>query len=587
MVVHSPFRLLFECNPAVGRNPNLSRPGKCTSLKHPGGNEEVEWALQETQPSTIENPHAHRTWTVEPRGTIMSVSVRFVLMLATLAVGLNSAGAENALMSKLHHSSVLHGAALEYESFFETFAVSEPGQAPGATITTLAYVRDGGSDQALRPVIFAFNGGPGAPSIYLNVGVLGPQRADLPVEVDAAVPPHPRLVPNEESILDVADLVLIDPVDTGLSRLTNPHSASYFHSVHGDATAVAGVIAEWSQRHQRTAAKKFLLGESYGAVRAVEVVTELAQTRERANLKGLVLLSQSLASLDLVQRPSNIVGQVAGIGTLAATAWYHKLAGVGEPLATFVQRAQQFGVTTWLPALFSGRAVEEGKRRQTARGLAGYTGLPESYFLDHDLYLSKDAYRREALARKGLILGAADTRYVSPASAGVDPASVLDSALLATTPELLHEEFGLQDVSDYRSVDGIDEWIYVQQPFDPTSGRHYAQMDYAAHLLAAMKHVPDLSLFVAGGWFDTHASVGADDYLVTRPGLDPRRVTARHYFGGHMFYTDAQSRVAFANDLRCFVSASRQRAPATEASAMLCLKETGRGNASGRRPSGP
>ncbi|MEJ0039588.1 MAG: peptidase S10 [Gammaproteobacteria bacterium] len=478
--------------------------------------------------------------------------------LAVLIALARVAMAQNSEMPPTHHTFGAGGARLEYDAMFDTFPVVSPADATvTATLTTIAYVRtDSIAVEAARPILFAFNGGPGAPSIYLNVGMLGPLRVELPADASTEGPGHYPLVANEHFILDVADLVLIDPAGTGFSRLGDDRGRDYFHSVTGDAETVAGVMNAWAVRHGRSGAPYYILGESYGATRAVEVIARLARKPEAiSRLQGVVLLSQSLPIIDTVQRRSNAMGQAIGLPTIAASAWYHKLAGRNEEMERFVQQAEAFGTNEWLPALVAGRNLEGTRRRAVARRLSHFTGVPEKYLLEHDLYLSKDDFRRVALADRGLVLGSDDTRYTRAASAGRDPSAWLAAAMFESAPALFKEQFGIQGPIDYRNLAEIADWIYVRPPFETTGGGTYLQIDYVEHLQRVMAEKPDLRVFVAGGWFDTKASAGADEYLASRFGIDPRRVTARHYFGGHMFYTDPTARKQFARDLRAFLLA--------------------------------
>lgn len=493
------------------------------------------------------------------------VSLAALVIIPMLSGAATAAGR---IVAPVRHSTTIEEVKIDYDAIFDTFSVSEPGHAPGATVSTISYVRAGnrtGGD-VQRPVVFAFNGGPGASSIFLHVGMLGPERVALPSDVTAPHQQRYPLVPNGDSILDVADLILIDPVGTGFSRLTDEKSRSYFYSVTGDAAAVANAIEAWSHLHDRSTSAKYILGESYGAVRAVEVANVLlTQPDAAANLRGIVLVSQSLVILDTVQRRSNIVGQVVGLPTIAATAWFHQLAGQGETLPGFAKRAGAFGGNKWLPALFAGTTLDAPERRRIAKGLAYFTGLPARYFLDHDLYLSKEEYLRLALADKGLILGANDTRYTGPLTLGRDPSKAIQDAMANAAPDVLRSQLGIPDPSDYLARAQIPHWGYIRPRFEVTNGDTYIQMDFAVHLLRAMANKPDLRIFIAGGWFDTLASVGADDYLLSRGGLDLKRVTARRYIGGHMFYTDPESRALFASDIRAFVSGHRQSVVRTEA----------------------
>lgn len=471
--------------------------------------------------------------------------------------------AAEAVVGPVHHTTAIHGVHLEYDATLDTFGVSVPGCAHSATVTTISYVRTGRGigDDARRPIIFAFNGGPSASSIGVNVGMLGPERIDVPSPLESSHERRRPLVRNDDSILDVADLVLIDPVDTGFSRLLDPRASSYFYSVAGDADSVADTIRRWSRQHGRASSPKYLLGVSYGAVRSVEVANRLVKSELGTTLKGIILVSPSLGIMDTVQRPSNIVGHALGLTMMAATSWYHERAGRGQDLPAFARRAAAFAATEWLPALLAGSALDEAKRQNVANGLGFFTGLPAAYFLEHDLRLSKVQYRHLLLADRGLLLGESDSRYTAPPASGPDPSSVLADALTGAAAELLRSELGIRDAGGYHfraQINGSADrkgWIYVSESFDIYDRDNYSQFDYMSRLLEVMADRPELKIFIGGGWFDTTATAGAQQYQVTRPGLDPRRVTAREYIGGHAFFTDPSSRAPFARDLHAFVSA--------------------------------
>jgi carboxypeptidase C (cathepsin A) len=487
-------------------------------------------------------------------------SLALIAALVILPPTADAAAPEPQPMSK-HHTAVIDGKRFGYTAIFDRFEVASAGGKVGGTVTTISYVRDGAD--AHRPVVFAFNGGPGAASLPLNVGMLGPRRVDLPTNPADEVPTHVAMVPNDDSILDRADIVLMDPVGSGFSKLLDRSARPYFQSVLGDAQSFADAIEAWTRNHGRQSAPKYILGESYGAVRAVELAIDLAKTPDAANVYGVVVISQSLQIIDTVQRRSNIVGQVAGMPTLAATAWYHKLAGREQSLADFVREASAFAKSDWLPALFAGTQLPDAARRRVADRLSHYTGVSASYLLQHDLYLTKETYRRVALSDRGLMLGLYDTRYTGPLEANGDPARKLSVAIGGAYEDMFRDEFEFA-APDYDRAPtpeeeqiGDDIWIYTPHPLVPTDGDTYLQIDYIADLLRLMTEQPRLRLLVAGGWYDTAASAGADDYLMSRPGLDLRRVTAQHYIGGHMFYTVPESRAAFARALRNFVSQGR------------------------------
>lgn len=462
---------------------------------------------------------------------------------------------------QVEHSASFNGKKIRYSAALETFEVDAPGHPHAASITVFSYIgeRHGQGSEPGRPVLFAFNGGPGASSISVHLYALGPQRIDLPSDVDAGKSSRYPLVHNDDSILDTADLVLIDPPETGFSRVTDAIARTYFFSVGGDAAAVTDVIGQWIRKHQRDESPIYVLGVSYGALRAVEVGNDLVhRPNDKSRLQGIVLVSPSIGIGDTVQARTNIVGQVLGLKVMAATSWYHHRAGAGESLDQFTARAENFAAREWLRALLVGTGLQAAEREQVAKRLASFTAIPVKYLLEHDLYLPKADFRRLVLADQGLIVGESDSRYKGPAALGKSPDSFLQDVLPAAAADVLRSQLGMEDTGEYRAARlNIREWLYIQQPFDIFENSDYAQFDYLGRLLKLMSAKQDVRLFVGGGWFDTTASAGAQDYQFSRPGFDARRMTIRRYPGGHGYYSNPESRIEFARDLRKFIAADR------------------------------
>jgi carboxypeptidase C (cathepsin A) len=485
-----------------------------------------------------------------------------IMAICLYISGGKSAIAEDHRYAPVIHSVSLGGGTFSYIASIDEIMIDDAGGAPGAKMAVLSYVRQSGTngdidEGARRPIVFAFNGGPGSSSIFLHVGLLGPKRLDVSPDILATVDSTSSLVPNPDTLLRVADIVLVDPVGTGFSRITNDNDAAYFRSVSGDAASVAQAIEKWTIGHHRQDSPIFLMGESYGAVRAVEASRDLNDTAAATvHLRGVILLSQSLGIVDTVQRRSNIVGQAVGLPTLAATAWFHERAGATETLEAFVHRAEAFATDVYLPALFAGSAITPQQRDAAAKELSNFTGLPAAYFVKHELFLTKEDFRRLLLADKGLILGLYDTRYTGPLSKDGDPSARLNDAFVSATGKVLRDEFGVDDSSDYRPMEPspTQHWTYIERPFEPTNGDDYSQIDYARDLSELMAKDTQLRVLVAGGYFDTAASTGADDYLLAHNGLDLTRITARHYIGGHLFYSVPASRMQLSNELKHFVS---------------------------------
>ncbi len=250
---------------------------------------------------------------------------------------------------------------------------------------------------------FAFNGGPGGSSAFLHLLVLGPKRVNLPSDPDTPIRPPYTWADNPATPLTNADLVFVDPVGTGLSRLLDQSKLNQYYSVDGDGRYIADFIRHWLREHRRMDSPVYLIGESYGCVRAVAIAKHLTAGSDMSvRVAGLVLLSESLGVLETVQRRPNIVGYTVGLETLAATAWFHKKTDTpGLELEPFLSVVREFATSAYLPALYAGSALASAQRDRVAQELSRFTGLTAQTWVDHDLQITKDEYRRLLFADRG------------------------------------------------------------------------------------------------------------------------------------------------------------------------------------------
>ncbi|HWV12512.1 MAG TPA: septum formation initiator, partial [Sphingobium sp.] len=273
-----------------------------------------------------------------------------------------------------------------------------------------------------RPVIFAFNGGPGSASGWLQLGLLGPLRVVLPDDPAKAIPPSPPFERAKDGLWDLADIVFIDPLGTGFSRVDAGVPDALVQDWRGDGDYIAGAIREWLTRHGRADAPVLLIGESYGTERAVAVADALTRGDRPVRLAGVVLVSQSITVENTLQRNGNDLGTAIGLPTIAATACYWKKAE-GAP-KNCAADAQEYALGHYLPALAAGNQLSTERRAAVERRMSRITGLPADHFNKNGLPLTKDAYRHLALAKDGRLLGVYDSRYaapVDPARKGQDP----------------------------------------------------------------------------------------------------------------------------------------------------------------------
>ncbi|WBO20763.1 S10 family serine carboxypeptidase-like protein [Sphingomonas abietis] len=430
---------------------------------------------------------------------------------------------------------------------------SRPGHFD-ATAGYISYTRPGGTD---RPVLFVFNGGPGAASAYLHMGALGPMRAEVPQDPAAALPSDAPVVENRETLLDIADLVFLDPPGTGFSTIAADADRGFYQSVNGDADAVAQLARAWLAAHGRTAAPIFILGESYGTIRAATMAGTLHAQDPGLRLRGVLLLGQALNMIETSQRPGNVVTYPLALPTLAAIACYqHKRPQPCDPAGS-AREAAAFG-PAYLDALYRGRALDPAERDRIATRLSELTGIAKGYYLAHDLRISKERFRVELLRGEGRVLGRYDARYTAPRPAnagevvGGDPFSaVSDLYGKAVFGQL--KQLGVADPSHYKVIVPVDgAWTYGEgdSPFN--------DWPFMAQLEKVMTAEPRLRLFVGSGLYDLTTTVGATDYLFAQSSLPPDRFRSEHYPAGHVAYSDDASWHKLMADLRGFILAGAE-----------------------------
>ncbi|HMM67805.1 MAG TPA: peptidase S10, partial [Dokdonella sp.] len=300
-------------------------------------------------------------------------------------------------------------ATLSYTATAGTMLMKNDKDEPIALFGFTAYVRDDG-DRRTRPIVFAYNGGPGSASAWLHVGILGPKRTELK-DLDFNTRGPFRLVENEFSILDSADLVMIDPVGTGFSRTVGKGEGKDFWGVDQDVTSVSNFIVQYLSEYGRWASPKFILGESYGGMRTGGVSFALL-TRHNVALNGVILVSPYLdvaagfAGLRIDEPYVNF------LPTYAATAWYHHaLADQPAELQPFLREVEAFAEDVYAPVLFKGTRASAAERQKVLAGLARYTGVSADYWDKANLRLDEGRFLQELMRSKGKVVGRIDSRF--------------------------------------------------------------------------------------------------------------------------------------------------------------------------------
>lgn len=412
------------------------------------------------------------------------------------------------------------------------------------------YERSDVKDKTSRPLVISFNGGPGSASVWMHIAYTGPRLLNID---DEGYPVQPYgYKENPYSILDVADIVYVDPVNTGFSRIVDKNTpTTKFFGTRADIKYLGEWINTFVTRSNRWASPKYLIGESYGTTRVSGLALEL-QNAHWMYLNGVILVSPT--DLDIERS-----GPVSGANRLpyfAATAWYHKKlepALQQKDLTDMLPEVEEFTVNELLPALAKGGFIEETKKKELAKKIARYSGIPENVIYRNNLVMSVNQFWKELLRDKGYTVGRLDSRYLgvdrSDGNESPDFNAELTSWLHSFTPPInmyLREELKYKTDLKYNMFGPVHPWDRTQD----RTGENLRQ---------AMAQNPWLKVMIQSGYYD-----GACDYFNAKYSMwniDPsgklkNRLSFVGYRSGHMMYLRKADLETSNEDLRKFIKAS-------------------------------
>lgn len=441
----------------------------------------------------------------------------------------------------------------------ETQLDGEDGE-PAASIFSIAYTRRGVSDPTERPVLFVFNGGPGSASLWLHMGVFGPRRVDVPSGAsDDGAPPY-DIVDNPYSMLDVADLVFIDPVGTGWSRTLGDADPKDYYGLEKDADYLGRFIRLWLTENKRWNSPKYLAGESYGTTRAAALVRELQGGWTDVGLNGVILISAILDFQTARYEPGNDMPYIAYLPTMAAVAWYHDQVDKTEwdGLHDFVDAARTFAVEEYAPALLLGSELDPGRRERIIARLAEFTGLGETYLEQSNMRVNNMRFMKELLREEGLSTGRLDARYtgedfeVTGETFDADPSAYgIDAAYTAAINDYFSRELEVPITRDYKVLDGEPgrHWTWGE-----TQGGWPAYVNVAPWLSEGMRQNSELRVLLASGYYDLATPVFGAELSLQRNHVPQDRLFKTYYESGHMMYVHQPSLEKLTRDVRAFIT---------------------------------
>ena len=459
-----------------------------------------------------------------------------------------------------HHSVQAGGMMLSYTATVGQMPLQDAAGETEAHIFYTAYTLDGASEPGKRPLTFAFNGGPGAASLWVHLGAMGPRTPKLLPNGSMPPPPY-QMVDNPYTWLDLTDLVFIDPVGTGYSRAKTVEIARRMNSVQGDLQSVGEFIRLYVVRNSRELSPLFLAGESYGTFRAAGLAGYLIDRGLAFN--GVTLMSTTL-NLETIWSRSDDLVYALEFPTYAADAWYHKKVAADlqrKDLKTFLKEAESFAMGEYSTALNKGDELPAAERKAVIEKMVRYLGLEARYIEESDLRFDVQHFTRALLRDKRLTIGRLDGRLTGPSSLNTGEASEFDPSNTLIAPPFTavftnyaRGELGYKTDLNYFVSGGIMPWDWgVQNGF----------AESASLLRNAFVKNPYLKVMVAASYYDLATPYFAAQYTFNHMGLHPemhKNIVWNYYQSGHMMYIDSDSRAKLKKDISDFMMGAIPRA---------------------------
>lgn len=453
------------------------------------------------------------------------------------------------------------GRKIKYDTVSEDNVFYDEAGLPIASIFSFSYFNSEVADTSERPVIFAFNGGPGSSSIMLHTGLLGTRRIRYADDLDGvrATPPY-ETIENPECLLDIADIVLVDPVGTGFGLLLDEKHAGDFYGIREDAEAFLFFVQKWLQKYERWNSPKYIIGESYGSTRAV-MAADLASGPGTGrcydfSFDGLVLIGSTVTSGRYFNVDVPVEKSVLSFPTYAAINWYHNT-DHQVPLARWVEDAKRFADREYLSALYSGYRLSGPDRQKIKDSIMFYTGVSDEYLESRHLRIDSYSVKNEVLKKKGRAVSRLDgriTRSLYPTileeeayGMGSDAVrSRYNSIFMGALVSGIFPVLGLSGFSrTYKAA------IKISSVWNKDTGISGAEC-----LCNVMKRSPGTRVFFANGYYDLTTEVGLTYYMLDHTDLPRDRVFLKEYPTGHMVYLGNSEVEKFAEDLRRFITSS-------------------------------
>jgi carboxypeptidase C (cathepsin A) len=452
------------------------------------------------------------------------------------------------------HTMEVNGRILKYTAVAGFMPLYDASRKLKANMFFVAYFKDKPDGSSQRPITFAFNGGPGSSAIWLHLGCLGPKRVLL--AENGKIVPY-ILLDNEYTWLDMTDLVFIDPVGTGFSYAVDVNETKTFFEIRKDIDSVGDFIRSFLTKYDKWLAPKYLVGESYGALRAVGLL-EYLQRKYSIRIDGVVLLSSALNFETISFKKENDLPYTLYLPSYAAAAWYHKkLSGeLQADLTKTLNEAQSWALNQYLVLLAKGDNLSANEQTLLTDKLAEYTSLTPSFIKEHNFRIDVFSFTRELLKKERLQVGLMDSRVTGVApwpnveSVDIDPSFwAIKSIFVATFNNYVEKDLAFVSMMPYEalSMKAAESWNWGS-----ASGGF---VNFTNTLANAMTANRNLKVFAAMGYYDLTTPFSAQEYTFDHLALDPRiksNLYRSYYFSGHQIYTSKESLEKLKKDVVLF-----------------------------------
>lgn len=501
--------------------------------------------------------------TCSNRALFIAVGINLMRYFFILVI-CSSLGAEESPLPEpktTSHQGKIGGKVIDYEATAGFLSLKDDKGKETGNLFYVAYTKKGEKDTRKRPLTFCFNGGPGSSSLWLHLGAFGPRKV---VTDTTGQPLRPvQLEDNEFSILDLTDLVFVDPMSTGFSCIGKDCDPKTFHGVKEDIEAMGLFIHTYLSLAKRWDSPKFIAGESYGTARAAGLAYHL-KDKYFIDCYGLLFISTIIDfyTVKLGSSTYPVPSDLPFIMTLPSytmTAWYHKK--LPKDLLADPERArresEEFAFGDYALALLQGDRLSKEKQEEIAEKLERYTGLSKEELIRSRLRPNLSQFSFNLLQNKERVVGRFDSRFTGISLDPVSECQLYDPSFEALAPAFtagintyLEKELGWEGLHPYRVFGDVRPWNWGSTP---------EALNLNQELFSALTVQPHLRVFAASGFYDLAAPYFGARYTFSHLGLDPEirgHIIEQFYDAGHMMYIHKPSLVKLKRDLVDFYSQS-------------------------------